>query len=136
MNIKRELLVEKLIDYIKNNFNNGFNNKIIAAKFKINPVYLSHVFRKTTGRTIRRFIEDCRIDKFNELINAEYKHYGYEVGYKLGFKSDYSFYRWVKRVYGKTYNELCAPPPNYFHIQAEEKNQKEQIIFVNTANIV
>lgn len=114
MDITRELLVEKLVDYIKKNFNNGLCIKIFAQQLNINLVYLSYVFRRLTGKPIRKFIEDCRIEKFNEIINDGNEYYGYEVGNKLGFKNEFQFYRWVKKVYSQTYIGLRKnpPPPN------------------------
>ncbi len=142
MNIQRKFLVENLIDYIKKNFNNGLCIKTLSKYFNISRTYLNVIFRERTGLSIREYTNKCRIEKLRELIKKGDNAKGYAIGKEVGFKNEFQFYRWVKKNFGITFNELkekLSPPPPHTHnfqIQVKENNQKDLSLNVNIANFV
>ncbi len=106
MNIKRELLVEKLIDYIKENFNNGFRINTFSQIYKISRQYLYVIFRERTGFSIREYINMLRIEMLKEILKENKHEKAYTIGIKIGFKNEFQLYRWVRKNFGITLNEL------------------------------
>ncbi len=72
----------------------------------MNQCDLSIEFRKVTGKTFKRYINDHRIILFDKLLTDGYNEKGYTIAHKLGFKTEQQFYKWVKKNYGATYRGL------------------------------
>ena len=79
--------------------------KEISFIFDLDPSNLDRQFITAKGITIKEFFENKKNEKFLSLLQNN-QHYGYQMGRELGFKTDYAFYHWVKRVYGISYKEL------------------------------
>lgn len=59
---------EKAVDYIKNNYHKSITLDDISEHVKINRCYLCNVFKKETGKTYSKFLNDIRIEKSKELL--------------------------------------------------------------------
>lgn len=61
-------LVHRVRKYLADNFASDWDLTELAALFYVNSSYLSHVFKKKTGKTISAYIEDLRIQNACTLL--------------------------------------------------------------------
>lgn len=61
-------LVHRVQKYLANNFASDWDLTELAALFYVNSSYLSHIFKKKTGKTISAYIEDLRIHNACTLL--------------------------------------------------------------------
>ncbi len=101
---KNELLVS-VKDYIDNNFQKEILVEEIAKSFSYNRAYLSRVFKRQYGVSIKEYILNKRLDlALNLLLKGEKVS---NVCYKSGFSNPYNFSRYFKEKYG-------VPPSSYY----------------------
>lgn len=102
-----------IMNYIKDHYASPeFSIKYMAAVFGTSPSNLSHQFKKLTGETLSRFIDELRISKAEELLmNGEKIHV---IAQKLGYSTTPVFTETYKRVRGTT-------PSNYRSSISAEK---------------
>jgi AraC-like DNA-binding protein len=96
---------DKAIDYIKTNWRRGETLKEVASRFKVDPGNLDRAFRNRYGKTVKAFLDEQR-KLYVEQRLRENCTFGYEIANEIGFPTDVAFYRWVRRVYGVSYNEV------------------------------
>ena len=101
---------DDLLVYVNTNWRNGLSLKGIGAHFQIDPSDAEHLFRRMTGTTIKRYVDELRKENLLEFIVSKKDLYGYEISCTLGFQNEQTFYRWVKRTYGKTFTNLRDEP--------------------------
>ena len=105
--------IDKVVQYINQNLNGDLSLDTLSEKFFISKYHLSHIFKSTTGYTLRRFIQYKRLLAAKSLLKA-----GYSVTYvchECGF-SDYSnFIRAFRQEFG-------LPPKKYISSDIVEKN--------------
>lgn len=90
---------EKAIRYVLAHWKDGRTLKDIAADFDVDAGNLERAFRRECGLTVKEFVtRNRRAYTLARLKNDGV--YGYEIGSELGFGSDLTFYRWVKREFG------------------------------------
>lgn len=65
---KEESLSEKIVRYIKRNRNRNITSKDICEKFSCSRSYMSSEFNKFTGKGIREFINELRIEDAKLLL--------------------------------------------------------------------
>lgn len=97
--------VEKLTSNIKEHLHNGAL-KEFSFFHDLNHCDLSIEFRKVTGKTFKKCINDYRKTIFEKYLKEESSEKGYTIAYKLGFKTEQQLYKWVKNNYGTTYKDL------------------------------
>lgn len=73
----------------------------LAGLFGISPSYLSRAFRKATGMTIHRYIEDVRLRNAQSLLASTDLKLK-EVAFRLGFARPSSFTVAFRRAAGET----------------------------------
>lgn len=78
----------------------NFSIKYMACVFGTSPSNLSHQFKKLTGQTLSRFIDELRISKAEELLAEGEKIH--VVAQKLGYSTTPVFTETYKRVRGMT----------------------------------
>lgn len=77
-------LVEKIVEYLDENFNKPFSLETLAQLVYLSPNYVSKVFRKETGKKLSDYIVEVRIEKAKELLkNPNIR--AYEIGEKVGY---------------------------------------------------
>lgn len=76
-----------------------------ARELSVNPSYLSHIFKKETGKSFIEFLTDVRLDKAMELLK-DVPH-GTSVSLKIvdvsqsvGYADPYYFSRCFKKKFG------------------------------------
>lgn len=91
--------------YIDGNLSATLGVKTLSVIFGKHPADLDRAFRNRMGITIKKYIDLRLKEHVGRLILSNHLK-GYEIGQQLGFLSDQSFYRWVKRVFGIPYGRL------------------------------
>lgn len=96
--------IERAMEYVHTNWQTGESLKQISSRFSVDPPSLARVFRNTHGITVKRFIDAERAKVVRALLRSN-NIPGYKVAKEIGM-DDLTFYRWVKRVFGKSLKEL------------------------------
>ncbi len=95
------LHVRKCIDYIYDNLHKNLSIKDIAELFNLNPSYLSKLFLKETGTTIKDFVINAKIQTAKNML--KYSEFSYlDISLALGFSSQSAFISVFKKVTGIT----------------------------------
>lgn len=100
-----EKCIEKLISNIKKYLHKGAL-KDFALFHDLNQCDLSSEFRRVIGKTFKKCVNDYRKTIFEKLLTEWPNEKGYTIAYKLGFKTEHQFYKWVKKNYGATYKNM------------------------------
>ncbi|MDZ7369487.1 MAG: AraC family transcriptional regulator [candidate division KSB1 bacterium] len=97
--------IERAIKYIKVNWREGKTLKEVAERCGVDAGNLERAFRNREGVTIKHYVDTLRQEYVLARL-ADKNVLGYEVGTELGFANDLAFYRWVKRAFGVSLDEL------------------------------
>lgn len=101
------LYIRKCIDYIYENPAANLSVKTLAERMKLNPTYLSRLFRQEVGISLKQFVKEARVDIAENLL--KYSELSYQViSTSLGFSSQSSFiavFKIIKGVTPKVYRE-------------------------------
>ena len=93
--------VSKAIKYIKNNLTNDLSLESVANFVGFSPIHFHNVFKASTERTLREYVEEQRIRKAeNMLLTTDFTLA--EIAYECGFSSQSYFNYAFKRKTGKT----------------------------------
>jgi two-component system, response regulator YesN len=96
--------IEKIEQYIRENYQHDMNLQEIAEKFFLNKEYISRKFKHQYQETITDYLTKIRIEKAKELlINPNKKIY--EVAYHVGYQNEKYFSKVFKKQVGQTPNE-------------------------------
>ncbi len=105
-----------IMRYIEENYTSPeFSIKYMAAVFDTSTSNLSHQFKKMTGKTLSRFIDELRISKAEELLDAGEKIS--VISQKLGYSTTPVFTETYKRIRGIT--------PSMYRNLLHEKREAE-----------
>ncbi|MBP1988806.1 response regulator transcription factor [Paenibacillus eucommiae] len=63
-------IIEVSMQYIKNHFNENLSLEKVAAAVYLNPVYFSHLFKKSTGTGYKEFVMQLRIEHAKQLLGT------------------------------------------------------------------
>ncbi len=93
--------VSKAISYIKNNLSADLSLEAISRLVGFSPIHFHNVFKASTERTLREYVEEKRIRKAeNMLLTTDFTLA--EIAYECGFSSQSYFNYAFKRKNGKT----------------------------------
>lgn len=105
-------IIEQIIKHIKNNLTDDLTLDGLSKYASLSPVYLHNLFKTSTGKTLRDFVEEQRIKKaINLLTSTDYTLT--KIAFECGFSSQsyfsYVFKRrtkmtprqYVKKIYDK-----------------------------------
>ena len=96
--------LEKIVQFIKENYTSDLSREGLAAAVGLNPNYMSTLFKKYTGYKINDYINKLRIeDAAAKLSKRDEKII--EIAFAVGFESLTTFNRVFKSVIGKTPTE-------------------------------
>ncbi|MCY6371390.1 helix-turn-helix transcriptional regulator [Clostridium ganghwense] len=97
---KTNVLVNDVKKYIHNNFSNSsLSIDGLADQFNISPNYLRSIFKNTAGKSISKYIADCRFDKAKSLLNTTDLPV-IQISSKVGYNNSNYFYTAFKKTYG------------------------------------
>lgn len=98
LNLKQHPLLDEIISYIQNNYNEKITLESIAHKFHISQSYLGLLFRDNIKVSFYNYVQQIRLSKAKAMIESDVALN--LIANQVGF-SDYStFYRAFKKEYG------------------------------------
>ncbi|HRR76438.1 MAG TPA: AraC family transcriptional regulator [Ruminococcus sp.] len=93
--------IRKCIDYIYDNLHEDLTVRTLSLVVGLDSSYLSKLFAKETGTTIKRFITRAKISTAENLL--KYSEYSCsEISFALGFSSQSAFISVFKKENGMT----------------------------------
>jgi YesN/AraC family two-component response regulator len=93
--------MEKILEWVRINYNRHLSLFGIAKQFKYNPDYLSTAFRKYTGVSLMKYIVMARIEAAKkELLNTQFSIK--EIAFRSGFNDEKNFIKRFKQLEGIT----------------------------------
>ena len=91
-------LIRQIQKYLADNYASDWDLSELAALFYINSSYLSHIFKKKTGKTLSMYIEDLRIQNACTLLSNTDLPIG-EIAAAVGYSDpNYFAKRFRKKV--------------------------------------
>lgn len=97
-------IIEKIIKHIKNNLTEDLSLDAISDFCSLSPIYLHNVFKASTGRTLRDYVEEQRIKKSINLLTTTNSTLT-EIAFECGFSSQSYFNSVFKRRMKQTPRE-------------------------------
>lgn len=95
------IMIEKSLNYIKENLNEDLSLERMAEMMSFSPVYFHHCFQTSVGKTLRDHVEEQRLKKaINLLITTELTLT--QIALECGFSSQSYFSFVFKRRMGTT----------------------------------
>ncbi|MDR1972710.1 MAG: AraC family transcriptional regulator [Treponema sp.] len=91
--------MEKIIEWIRVNYNLKMGMEKIAKIFFYNPDYLSTAFRKYTGYPLMKYITMVRISNAKKMLLNTSEGIK-EIAYKVGFDDEKVFMKRFKQLEG------------------------------------
>ncbi|MDI6618326.1 MAG: AraC family transcriptional regulator [Clostridiales bacterium] len=97
--------IKKIKEFILKNYPEKIKMSTLAKIADLNPIYLGGYFKKSTGFSVKHYINTVRINKARDLLSAG----GYtvsEAALECGFKDIFYF--------SKIFKEMTGVPPSAF----------------------
>ena len=94
-------LVKDVCEYLFIHYNQAINLEKLAEKFSVSKFYLSHIFKKETGKSIGAYLEDIRMLRAKELLHDNAFSIS-EVASLVGFPDNNYFTKAFKKKAGLT----------------------------------
>lgn len=98
---ERDTLIESVIRYVKQFHTDEVNLENICKEFSCSRSYISHSFKKHTGRTLREYICDLRIEDAKTLLKYSSLSVT-EIAFSVGFGDSNYFSQVFKKKLGMT----------------------------------
>ena len=102
--IKNETFM-KIVSYIKENYRSEINLQSIARDYRINPSYISQLFKKELNTTYTDYVTNLRIKAAEDLLLSTSMQIA-EVSEKVGFSDYFYFAKVFKKTLGMTPSEF------------------------------
>lgn len=88
-------VIEQVIDYVADNYNQELSLKKVADIFHINSVYLGSIFKKNVGQSFAKYLNSYRISRSIEIMSNS--HYDInEISEMVGYRNNNYFFRVFK----------------------------------------
>jgi AraC-like DNA-binding protein len=92
--------IRDIIHYIRENIFSNISLEKMSADLYLSPYHISHLFSKYMGMPLKQYINNVKIHRAEELINAGEAPTA--VAIKLGFEYYSTFFNAYKKILGKT----------------------------------
>ena len=94
-----ETLIDSVVRYLKQYHTENITLKDICDYFSCSRSHISHTFKKKTGKNIREFLTDCRLEDAKSLL--KYSNLSItEIAYSVGFGDSNYFSNVFKKSVG------------------------------------
>jgi two-component system response regulator YesN len=90
-----------ILQFVNDNYINDISIQLIAARFSINPSYLSQLFKKETGETFTDYITRLRMHYAADMLKNTNQSVN-DISEKSGYNDYFYFTRVFKKVKGMT----------------------------------
>jgi len=114
---KSEVVAEKIIKYLNNNYSKQISSSDISDMFDVNFDYINRVVTKLTGYTVFAYRNIIRINNAKQLIATTDLPFS-EIAYYVGIEDRYYFSKLFKKVIGMT--------PTEYYKKTRELNDGKQ----------
>lgn len=106
-----EAVVRKIIEDLDRDCAQKISLPQLSARYHISEAYLSHIFKKLTGKSLTNYIAQIRIERASQLIamNKCNPEKFYIIAQRVGYEDYQYFVRVFKKVLGVS--------PREFHMQ-------------------
>lgn len=98
--VNRKYVVEKMVTYFEDHYNEKISLDLIAENMYLSPFYISKIFKSETGDTPIHHLINIRLEKAKELLESGYKGSVREVAAMVGYDDAYHFSKLFKKHYG------------------------------------
>ncbi|MBE7043399.1 MAG: helix-turn-helix domain-containing protein [Ruminococcaceae bacterium] len=102
---EQKSVVNKAIDYMKQNYNTPINLDNLVADIFLSKDYFRQLFKTTTGMSVTDFIQRTRIEEACKLL-ATTNRSVFDIAGNCGFMDVKFFYKTFKKITGKTPSEF------------------------------
>lgn len=92
-------VVQQVLNFIKQSYNEDVSLKTLGALYHIHPVYLGQLFHKEVGQSFTDYINWYRIEKAKELLRMSQMKV-HEIARSVGYWETGYFYKQFKRYVG------------------------------------
>lgn len=99
-------VIEQTVRYIKENLSEELSLESLSLRMNFSPIYFHKLFKASTGRTLREYIEEQRIKRAAELLTSTDKTLT-QIAYECGFSSQSYFSYAFKRKTASTPREYA-----------------------------
>jgi AraC-like DNA-binding protein len=96
--------IEDAVDYIRQRYAEELSLPVIAARFGLNPSYLSRLFARHTGYHLFEFVNRMRIQKSCLLLKRTEMSI-LEIAFSVGYNNLSHFNRYFRRIAGMSPRE-------------------------------
>lgn len=98
-NSSRDSILDDILYYIDNNYQNNIKLETIAPLFGYNSAYLGKLFTKIIGENFNSYVDHRRIEHSKKLLEMQNMKV-YEVSEKVGYKNVDYFHKKFKKYVG------------------------------------
>ncbi len=98
------IIINKIKEYIHNNYNKNINLNQLAEIAYVHPTYLSILFKKKTCQNFTEYLTKLRIERAKEFLDDISLRIS-DVSYKVGYDSPKHFSKTFKEITGITPKE-------------------------------
>lgn len=105
-----EAVVRKIIEDLDRDCAQKISLTQLAARYHISEAYLSHIFKKLTGKSLTNYLAQIRIERASQLItmNKDNPEKFYTIAQRVGYEDYQYFVRVFKKVLGVSPREFHA----------------------------
>lgn len=91
--------VQKSIQYMKNHVEEDISREDLAAFVKLNPAYLSRLFKKETGKSLIDYLIETKMDRGKQLLDLTDMTVS-SIALQVGYSNFSHFTKMFKKQYG------------------------------------
>lgn len=96
----KKYLVEQIISYIEEHYDEKISLDQIAENMYLSPFYISRIFKNETGSAPIRHLINIRLEKAREALESGYQGNIQEVAAMVGYDDAYHFSKLFKKKFG------------------------------------
>lgn len=93
---------DKIIEYIKTNYNKSISLNSIAETFYMNTNYLGQFIKKHTGQTFNQYINNLRIEQAKRVLSKQPDIKLNELAHSIGYADSQYFSKVFRKITGFT----------------------------------
>lgn len=97
-------VISRAKKYVAENIGKPITLSEVASAAFVSPSYLSALFKKTTGKSLVEYINECKIEKAKEMFDTGSTRVD-ETALSLGFENIYYFSKVFKKMTGQSPTE-------------------------------
>lgn len=103
-NTKYGKSIDRVMQYIRQHYNEDISLNTIAEKLYLNPGYVSRMLKEKTGKNYTDIVAGIRIERAVWLLENT-NMYVYEIAEQVGYQNLKYFYRIFNKITGKAPND-------------------------------